>query len=138
MDAELIILIISFGFLIVGTIFWQRGNHLLKNGKKAEAIIFKNNFQPSSSGGGGTYYPVVRFLTEKQEWITQELSIGYSPAKKEGTKLQVIYDPEEPTSVEINSPLQLEILPRLFVAIGIGGLVFGTLEYLEIIDLIKN
>jgi hypothetical protein len=137
MDTALIILLISFGFLIVGTILWQKGNHLLKNGKKADAIIFKNNFQ-SSRSGGGTYYPVVRFLTEKQEWITQELSIGYSPAKEKGTKLQVIYDPEEPTNVEINSTLQLEILPRLFVALGSGGLIFGALEYLDVIELIAD
>lgn len=137
MDTELIILFISSGFLIVGTILWQKGNHLLTNGKIADAIIFKNNFEPSKSGGG-TYYPVVRFLTDKQEWITHELSIGYSPAREEGTKLQVIYDPEDPTKVELNSALQLELLPRLFVAFGISGLIFGTLEYLDIIELISN
>lgn len=137
MDTELIILLISSVFLIVGTVIWQKGNHLMTNGKVADAIIFKNNYQPSRSGGG-TYYPVVRFLTDKQEWITQELSIGYSPAKEEGTKLQVIYDPEDPTKVEINSMLQLELLPRLFVALGIGGIVFGTLEYLDVIELIPN
>jgi hypothetical protein len=108
----------------------------MMNGKKADAIIFKNHFEPSSSGG--TYFPVVRFLTDKQEWITQQLSIGYSPAMEEGIKLQVIYDPENPTNVEINSTIQLKILPWLFVVLGIGGLVFGTLEYLEIIDLIPN
>lgn len=74
----------------------------MTNGKIADAVIFKNNFH-SSRLSGGTYHPVVRFLTDKQEWITQELSIGYSPAKEEGTKLQVIYDPEDPTNVEINS-----------------------------------
>jgi Protein of unknown function (DUF3592) len=137
MDTELIILLISSGFLIVGTILWQKGNHLLTNGKVTDAVIFKNNYQASRSGGG-TYYPVVRFLTDKQEWITQELSIGYSPAKEEGTKLQVIYDPEYPTKVELNSTLQLELLPRLFVALGIGGLIFATLEYLDIIELISN
>ena len=137
MDTELIILIISFGLLMVGVILWQKGNHLLTKGRKAYSIIFKNNFQYSKSGGG-TYYPVVRFLTDKQEWITQELSIGFSPAIPEGTKLQVIYDPEDPNNVEINSSLQLEILPRLFVVLGISGLLFVTLEYLDIIALISN
>jgi hypothetical protein len=79
---------------------------------------------------------VDRFLTDKQEWITKELSIGYSPAKREGTKLQVSYDPEDPTNVEITSSLQLEILPRLLVALGICGLVFVSLEALQIIALI--
>ena len=135
MDPELIILIVSAALAIVGVYLWQRGNHFLANGKKAEAIIFRNNYH-SSSSGGGTYHPVVRFLTDKQEWITQELSIGYSPAIPEGTKLQVIYDPDDPTNVEINSPFQLEILPRLLVAIGIVGFIFGALEYLDFIDMI--
>ncbi len=135
MDIELIILIVSATIAIAGVYLWQKGNHLLANGKKAEAIIFKNNFQ-SSSSGGGTYHPVVRFLTDKQEWITQELSIGYSPAIPEGTKLKVIYDPDDPTNVEIHSSLQLEILPRLLVAIGVVGFIFGSLEYLDITNII--
>lgn len=137
MDTDLIILIISFGFLLGGTLLWQNGDHLLANGKTTDAVIFKNNFQ-SGTSGGGIYYPVVRFLTEQQEWITQELRTGYFPAKKEGTKLQVIYDPEEPTNVEIHSTIQLQILPKLFVALGIVGLILGTLAYLNVIELIAN
>ena len=136
MDSALIILIISSVLIIVGVVLWQKGNHLIANGKKAKAVIFKNNFDSSSSGG--VYFPVVRFLTDKQEWITQQLSIGYSPAKPEGTKLEVIYDPEEPTNVEINSAFQLEMLPRLFVIIGVVGLIWGILEYADIIQLIAE
>jgi hypothetical protein len=133
MFGEIITLAISIGSIAIGIHFWQKGNHLLTTGKKAKAIIYKNN-----SGDGDIYYPVVRFLTDKQEWITQELSIGYSPAKKEGTKLEVIYDPDEPTNVEINSTFQLEILPRMLVVIGVCGLVFGVLELLDITQLINE
>lgn len=137
MNTALIIVIVSWAFLVIGIYLWKRGNHLLRNGKKAAAIIFKNNFHPDSDGGG-TYYPVVTFLTDKQEWITQELNIGYSPPKSEGAKLQVVYDPEDPTNVEINSSLYLEVLPRLLVAFGIVGLVFGALQYLNVISVIPN
>lgn len=133
---EIIILTISIGAIAVGNHLWQKGSHLLTTGKKAKAVVFKNNY--SSGSDGGTYYPVVRFLTDKQEWITQELSIGYSPAKKEGTKLEVIYDPDDPTNVEINSSFQLEILPRLLVVVGLCGLIFGVLELLDIIQLINE
>jgi hypothetical protein len=136
MDTALIIAIVSCGFFSVGIILWQKATYLLKNGKKAGAVIFKNNFRADDSGG--IYYPVVRFLTDKQEWITQQLSIGYFPAKREGKRLQVIYDPEDPTNVEINSLLQLRILPGLFVVLGICGLIFGALEYLDIITLIDK
>ena len=134
MNIELVVLIASVIFLAVGIKLWQKGNLLLAKGKKAKAIIFKNNFRSGSDGG--VYYPVVRFLTDKQEWIAQELNVGYSPAKPEGTKVEVIYDSDEPTTVEINSVFQLEVLPRLFVVLGLAGFAFGVLEYIEIIDFI--
>src|SRR5882757_5441527 len=99
MFAVIIILAGSIGAMTAGILLWQKGNHLLTTGKKAEAIIFKNHYKRGSDIEFDAYYPVVRFLTDKQEWITQELSIGYSPAKKEGTKLKVIYDPDDPTNV---------------------------------------
>jgi len=131
---ELIILFVSTVLLIMGVYFWQKGSHLLKHGKKAQAVVFSNNFEASDNGG--VYYPVVRFLTDKQEWITQELNFGTNPKKPEGTKLQVIYDPENPTEVQIDSTFMLEILPRIFAALGVMGLVFVTLEVLEIINTI--
>lgn len=137
MNTALIIVIVSLILLITGIYLWQRGNYLLKNGKKAEAIILKNNFH-SDADGGGTYHPVVWFLTDKQVWITQELNIGFNPPRREGAQLQVIYDPEDPTKVEINSTLYLEVLPRLLVALGIVGLVFGALQYLDVISVIPS
>jgi len=133
MATELLLVIVSGIFLLVGVKLWQKGNHLLLNGKKTKAVIFKNNFK-SSGSNGGLYYPVVRFTTQKHEWITKELSIGYSPARSEGEKIEVIYDPDQPTNVEINATFQLEILPRLLVAMGGVGLVLGLMEYLEFID----
>ena len=59
------------------------------------------------------YFPVVRFLTEKQEWITQELDIGQYPALEEGKKIRLIYNQENPEEVEINSIFRLENLPPL-------------------------
>ncbi len=138
MAEEIILLFISIGALVVGIHLWQKGNYLLTNGKKAKAVIFKNNYSSGNSSNPGTYHPVVRFLTDKQEWITQELSIGYNPAKKEGTKLEVIYNPDEPTDVEINSRFQLEILPRLLVSIGVFGLILGFLELFEITQILKG
>lgn len=138
MFGELIILAISIGAITLGMLLWRKGNQLLTTGKKATAIIFKKNFHSGGGADSGVYYPVVRFLTDKQEWITQELDIGYSPAKKEGTKLEIIYDPDAPTNVEINSPFQLEVLPRIMVATGICGLIFGVLELFDVIQLINE
>jgi len=133
----LIVYIVSAGLLILGAIFWQRGNHLLKNGKPVQAIVFSNEID-TDSDGLNTYYPVVRFLTDKQEWITQKLNIGYSPKKREGTKLQVICDPENPTDVQINSMLVLKILPIAGMVVGVIGIMFASLEYVGVIDVMPT
>lgn len=137
METELIIAIGSAIILLLGARFWQRGNHLILHGKKTEAVIFKNNFKRTGSKGG-MHFPVVRFTTDSKQWITQELSIGFSIAKSEGTKVQVIYDPDDPHIVEIHNTFQLEILPRIFVAIGLIGFVLAMLDYIEIIDIFSN
>lgn len=133
MEPGLVTIIVSGVLILMGIVLWQKGNHLLLNGKKAQAIIYKNVQEGGRSGE--VHYPVVRFLTDKKEWITQKLNIGVSPAWPEGTKLEVIYDPDDPTVVEIHSQGYLEILPRMFVAVGVIGLTIGILEYAEVINL---
>lgn len=134
MFEEIILLAISIVAIIGGIRLWTKGSRLRTHGKKVNAIIFKNNFNAMDSN----YYPVVRFLTEKQEWITEELTIGYRPAKREGTKQEVIYDPDDPHEVEINSTFNLEILPLILIALGTCGLAFVTLELLGVIQFIAE
>lgn len=133
METELIVAFISVVLMVFGVKSWQNGNHLIHHGKKAEAVIFKNIYRRSGTSSG-YYHPVVRFTTESKEWITHELNVGFTPAKREGAKVQVIYDPEDPHNVELYGTFQLEILPRLFVAVGSIGFILALLEYIEIID----
>jgi hypothetical protein len=137
MEKDLIILIVSGTLFVMGLYLFQKAKQLINHGKIAKGIIFKNNFE-SSSSGGGLYYPVVKFKTENNEWITQELSTGYRPKKREGKEIEVIYDPENPETVEINSFFQLKILPIIFLIIGLSGLVIGVLEYVEITNFIQE
>ena len=99
---------------------------MLQYGKKASAIIFRNNLDH------GMYFPVVRFLTDEEEWITQQLNVGFKPPKREGTKLEVIYDPNDPTQVEIDSSFYLQTLPVVFM---IGGIIMMILGFLQLFDL---
>lgn len=135
MDTNLLIAISSIIPLIIGVHLWQKGINLIRNGKKAEGIVFKNNYKGSINNKTGLYFPVVIFLPEKQEWITKELDIGQYPALEEGKKIQLIYNQGNPEEVEIDSTFRLEVLPRIFVAIGVMMLILGLLGYLEIIEL---
>lgn len=133
MDSNLIIVVTSTIVMLAGVKLWQTGDSLVNTGKTAKGIIFKNNYKGMGSNRG-LYFPVVRFLTDRNEWITQELNIGQNPPREEGKKVAIIYDPEDPTVVDIKSSFRQEFLPRILVAVGLSGVIIGLLLYLEIIE----
>ena len=131
-DQNLAIIFFSFFVFAVGLVRREKLTHLNKVGKITEGIIFKNNYK-SSYDDDGNYYPVVRFLTEEKVWITQELDVGFSPAMKEGKKVNLIYDPNEPTNVTFHSKLNLKTIPIGLIVLGISGMIYGVIRYLEIL-----
>lgn len=131
-EGEIILGIISIALLAIGLFTFEKGKRLSKIGKKAKGIVFKNNYKVLGTDTRGTYYPVVRFLTERNEWITQEVDVGTNPPMAEGKEIQVLYDPNNPHDVIINSDLRLIYLPWFFILIGILGLVATCLELLDV------
>ena len=106
----------------------KKGTHLLKVGKKAKTVVL-DNINWDRGGTSGPSFPVVKFQTEKLEWVTKQLSTSSGPSWKIGTELDVIYDPNEPTKVEPYSYFALKILPKLLVGMGVLALVLGILEW---------
>ena len=133
MTTEITILAISVFFLSIGISRWRKGNHLLAKGKKANATVFKN-VRDDSGTDGPMFYAVIQFLTDRQEAITKQRNIGYSSPEKVGTKLKVIYDPENPNDFEIHSTFNLETLPRLLTSLGVFGLIYIILEILDVVN----
>jgi len=130
MELAITILIISVIALIVGIYHLRKSNYFLRHGIAVKATIVGNIYKVRESDEGadeGLYYPVVRFLTEKQAAITKELDNGYLPKKKEGTMLEVIYDPSDPTKVVESSIFQLETFPITMITVSICGLIFSLL-----------
>lgn len=69
MGPELLIIIASVIFILVGAKLIQKGNHLLINGRREKAVIFKNNFR-NSGQDGGMYYPVGNhFVAMEYNWL---------------------------------------------------------------------
>jgi len=118
--------------MLAGVKLWQAGNILINTGQTVKGIVFKNNYKVFGANQG-LYFPVVRFLTAKNEWITQELSIGQNPPMEEGKKITLVYDPENPSEVDIKSPFRQEFLPRILVAVGLSGIIIGLMLYIEFI-----
>lgn len=128
MDIAWIIVTASTIFLLIGTRMWQQTNRLAASGKRCIATIISNNYRYDKDGG--YYYPLVRFVTDHKTWITQELNVGFQPAKKEGARIRIIYNPEDPYDFQLDSIFLRHIIPRLLVAVGITGIAYGLMMYL--------
>ena len=83
-----------------------------------------------------TSYPVFEFESTKYGLMRIESDIGTSGNPWTiGQKIKIIYEEEFPRNAEIYNSFRLEVVPRLFTAIGIIILTFGFLILLEVIDL---
>ena len=105
-----------------------KNKSLLQSGQKTEGIIFD---QESSSFDNNVSDKVtVRFVTEKQEWITKEINQGFAISftgqYKKGGRITIFYDKENPNDFCVDNK-QSEIIGRVitfligvvFIAIGL-------------------
>ncbi|SHG94757.1 hypothetical protein SAMN04488109_2591 [Chryseolinea serpens] len=77
-------------------------------------------------------------MTDKNELITKQLSIGFNPPMSVGRKLSIIYNPSDPGDIVTYPKIQLEVIPKLLTAIGVTVLVAVALDVFEIVNIIPN
>lgn len=119
-------------FLIIGTVavagaFLKKDGDTLKNGVKAEGVVFKNDSGASVSISNKTSnrtFIWIRFVTATGEWITEELgfdnvSFTYTGQFKEGKKVSVIYNPENPKEFLIVQNISQDIVKWVLILVGI-------------------
>ena len=131
----LLLLFATVSCIAFGLYLRRKATLLLATGLKAEATVIRNEYKTTTTTD--FYHPVVEFKTSKQEVFVQKLGKGYKPAKAVGTKLQVIYEPGNPTNVQVDSVFQLRIVPWLAIILGSGGLIIMLLDWSGIIHLSK-
>ncbi|WP_294733909.1 DUF3592 domain-containing protein [uncultured Flavobacterium sp.] len=140
---EIVLLVISFVFIIAGDKELRKSKRLKSKGEKVKAVVIKNNRKININNRRKSnrviysYYPVVEFQTEDDRWMGIELNFGTSQPKNIGENIDILYDPENPSEVSVNNFFMLSVLPWLFIVLGVCGIVFSTLELMEVIDFIN-
>jgi uncharacterized protein DUF3592 len=126
----LIIILVGVILIMLSLYFTFQFRIIKKKGVQVDGIIF--DLEPSSSGSIRTTYPVVRFLTKEQEWITLTSKIGVVPGVyKKGAKVSIIYEPENPQNFLINSKFTTTV-PSIILLIGILVVAIGFILLLDI------
>lgn len=125
MGEAFILAAIGLFLLIISFILRKRMNKTFTNGYTTEGIIFdfdqENNYN----------YPIVRFTTLQQEWITQKSKVSYfSGLLKKGQVVKIVYDPHSPEDFYIDSKWT-RITPAILIIAGLTCLVLGVLFYMD-------
>ncbi len=98
-----LLIILSVAVIFIAIIALSKYKKISAKGIEAEGVIFDIESSPAT-GDSTIIFPIVRFVTEKNEWITQKASVGiifYS--YKKGQSVTVVYSKDNPTDFYIKS-----------------------------------
>ena len=101
-----------------------------KKGIEVEGVIF--DIAPSNNVDSRAYYPLIRFVTAKKEWITEEYGISTMLGGfKKGQKVTVIYNSDNPKEFFVKSPIT-SLVPIIVLILAIIILAIGVYKLLHI------
>jgi hypothetical protein len=127
-ETVIVLFIAGLTILLIGIYKNTQLVQLRKTGIRVEGIIF----QVINSGGGDSYFPVVRFTTNANDTVTQKYKISTNWwSYKEGQNVQVIYDPINPGNFIIDDGLGKTVGPGFvwggiaLIIISVGLLILG-------------
>lgn len=116
---------------LIAVYYSNKYKRLLKTGESAEGIIF--DYEISSNDGVSTQYPIVRYVTRQQQWVTKKAEVSitsFSSFLKKGSKVTVFYDPANPEEFVIYHKLIQVIIIITFI-IGMIVIALGIILILN-------
>ena len=115
-------------FAVIGVVFLLVGIHGLRGtlsfrrrAQQAEGVVTDVRARSSGKSGdpGIVFYPVLQFTTRDGRQVQTEARTGRSPAPaREGDRVPVQYDPEDPASADIAGSWSGLLLYGVFVVLG--------------------
>lgn len=121
------VIILAVALLSVSIYMLRQYDQIEKNGLETEGVVFDMD-SSNISDTATSIYPIVRFLTADQQWITQKSSVSLIPGSyKRGQKVTVIYHSDKPSAFFIKSNSTRGILIAIAV---VGGILSAIGAYL--------
>ena len=120
-----LLIIISLAVIVIAIIALSKFKKISTNGIEADAIIF--DIESSSTNGDTKItFPIVRFVTEKNEWIIQKASVSIIPYScKKGQSVVVVYSKDKPSDFFIKSNWTNGVLIAMII-IGLALMTYGV------------
>ncbi|NML23127.1 DUF3592 domain-containing protein [Pseudoflavitalea sp. G-6-1-2] len=120
-------------FFIIGIKADKKADHLSKNGIRTSGIVFELREDTGSPEHGNLEFPVIRFLDEHDNWITEVSDIAREKGKyASGDEVTVIYDRNDPKNFMIENAANKN-LPNIFLIAGALSILAGVAKFLGFI-----
>ena len=126
MKDGIVLILASIAIFYIGFKFRLKARKILLNGVEVKGTVF--DIVGSGITSSLSRYPIVRFLTKENVWITQEYDISTTfNFLKKGQEVTVLYNPDAPNEFFIKTTSN-NIVPILTIMIGIIVLSIGVLK----------
>jgi type II secretory pathway pseudopilin PulG len=129
-EVVIVLFIIGLAALLFGMVRSSEKRRLLNEGIRVDGVILQLINDGNSTSP--TYFPVVKFKTEQNDWVTERYKIGGNKyLYKEGDAVRVIYDPLNPGRFLLDDTRSKALSPVLIyggvalILVSIGLLVLG-------------
>ncbi len=120
-----VLIILSLAVILIAIIALSKYKKISAIGIEADGIIFDIESSPTT-GDSTITFPIVRFVTERNEWITQKASVSIIPySYKKGQPVTIVYLKDKPTDFFIKSKWTNEVLIAMII-IGLALLTYGV------------
>ncbi len=118
----ILLLLMGIVFIVGSSVMKKKKRKILENGIETEGVIF----QMSNDGSfNNDSYPIIRFITKKQEWITEQYDVSGPFLNKPGKKITVVYNPDNPKEFVVKTAPDFLLVLNFFIVIGFILLIIG-------------
>jgi hypothetical protein len=127
---NIFIIVTSIVLFYIAFKFRLRTKKIAKNGTQVEGVVF--DVVESSDINSRAKYPIIRFVTSKKEWITEQYNVSTLPGLfKKGQQVIVVYNPDNPKEFFVKSAIT-SIVPILVILMAIIILAIGICKLLHV------
>ncbi len=120
-------------FTVVGVAFAGIGLRTLRTARRFRAVALRApgvvtdlRYRSPRASASGTWFPVLRFLTDDGRHIETEAMYGRWPAPaRRGDHVTVLFDPAQPTRAALDGEPAGRFLGAIFVVLGLLFAVLG-------------
>ena len=124
-SAILIPLLVGCPFLCIGLSEIHKTAQVVNAFAAAHGTVIGNTYTPFAEGGAA-YVPVVEFQTRDEQVVRFTDGIGTYPAEYEvGTRVNVLYDPQDVQNARVSSWKRLWFAPTLITSVGALPILIG-------------